>query len=83
MQRSAEQGKPANPGADPLAGLPPEGQFTPAIERPALTGVEGRELRRSPQGPRACATAQELYLAFQQIRLEAEALRDALAAKRP
>ena len=83
MQRSAEQGKPANAGADPLPGLPPEGQFTPAIERPALTGVEGRKLRRSPQGPRACATAQELYLAFQQLRLEAEALRDALAAERP
>ena len=71
---SSKQGKPANAGASPLAGVPLEGQLTPARERRSL---------RPPRGPNACATAQELYLTLQEIRLEAEALRDALAAKRP
>ena len=53
-----------------MPGVPLQEQRTLAMERP------------EPR-PRACATAQELYLRFQELRLEAEALRDAMAAKRP
>lgn len=82
MQCSSTQGKPPDAGVGPLPGLPLEGPFRPPSERPEPAGGNGRTLR-PPRGPHPCATAQELYLRFQEIRLEAEALRDALAPKRP
>lgn len=78
MQGSAKEGKPASVGVGPSPGVPLEGPCTPALEGAEPAGVEGRK-----RGPPGYATAQELYLRFQEIRLESEALRDALAAKRP
>ena len=82
MQGSTNGGKPASVRAGPWPGVPREGQPTPAMEKPGPAGLEGRK-RRPRWGPSGHATAQELYLRFQELRLEAEALRDALAAKGP